>query len=68
MKELFFKNWHLMRWVRLGFSLFLIVQAFQLHEWIFLAFAAFFLFQAIFNLGCSSTGCSIPTNKNKTDE
>ena len=51
MKQLLFTNWHLMRWVRLAFALFLFAQAYITHEWFFLAFGLFFLFQVIFNLG-----------------
>jgi hypothetical protein len=63
MKQLLFTNWHIMRWVRLAFSMFLFVQAFTTQEWFFIAFGLFFLFQAVFNLGCSSNGCAVPNNK-----
>lgn len=52
-----------MRCVRLAFSLFLFVQAYTIREWFFIAFGLFFLFQAVFNFGCGSNGCSIPNNK-----
>jgi hypothetical protein len=60
MKELLFTNWHVMRWVRLAFALFLFTQAYILQEWMFIAFGGFFFIQAILNLGCSSNGCTIP--------
>mgnify|MGYP003385643801 FL=1 len=63
MKQLLFTNWHLMRWVRLAFALFLFAQAYITHEWFFLAFGLFFLFQMIFNLGCGSNGCGNQINK-----
>lgn len=63
MKTVLFKNWHLMRWIRLAFGLFLTQQAFETQQWLFLGFAAFFLFQAVFNFGCSSQGCGIPQKK-----
>jgi hypothetical protein len=63
MKELFFNNWHAMRWVRLTFSLFLFAQAYILKEWMFIAFGLFFLIQVIFNLGCGTNGCAIPNKK-----
>ena len=66
MKSLLLKNWHVMRWIRLVFGLFLVEQAFETTQWIFLGFAAFFLFQALFNLGCTTNGCQIPQNKNKS--
>jgi hypothetical protein len=63
MKRLLFTNWHLMRWVRLAFALFLFTQAYVLKEWAFIAFGLFFLIQVIFNLGCGPNGCAIPNNK-----
>lgn len=63
MKQLLFTNWHAMRLLRLAFALFLFIQAYITQEWFFIAFGFFFLFQAIFNLGCGTNACSIPTNK-----
>lgn len=68
MKAVLFRNWHLMRWVRLAFALFLFYQAFLLKEWMFISFGLFFMIQVIFNLGCGSNGCSIPYTKNNKDE
>jgi len=68
MKEIIFSNWHITRWVRLAFALFLIVQAFVLREWFFIPFGLFFLYQAIFNLGCGLNGCEVPNNKNNKNE
>lgn len=56
-----------MRWIRLAFALFLITQAFALQQWIFLFFALFFIVQVVFNLGCGTNGCSIPTKKNNNE-
>jgi hypothetical protein len=63
MKNLLFTNWHAMRWVRLAFGVFLLVQAFFTHEWFFIAFGLFFLIQAVFNFGCGADGCNVPNNK-----
>jgi hypothetical protein len=63
MKQLLFTNWHLMRWVRLAFSIFLFTQAYLIREWFFVVFGLFFLFQVIFNLGCGTNGCSISNQK-----
>lgn len=63
MKNVLFTNWHIMRWGRLAFALFLFVQAYTSREWFFIAFGFFFLFQAFFNLGCSLNGCAVPNNK-----
>ena len=68
MKNLLFTNWHLIRWARLAFAIFLFVQAYRTHEWFFIAFGLFFVFQVIFNLGCGPNGCAVPNNKNFKDE
>lgn len=68
MKQLLFSNWHIMRWARLAFALFLFVQAYITQEWFFIAFGFFFLFQVIFNLGCGPNGCAVPNNKNIKNE
>jgi hypothetical protein len=63
MKQLLFTNWHVMRWIRLAFSIFLFAQAYLIREWFFVLFGLFFLFQVIFNLGCGANGCSISNQK-----
>ncbi|MBC7642404.1 hypothetical protein [Flavobacterium urumqiense] len=68
MKKLLFTNWHVMRWVRLAFALFLFAQAYILREQMFIAFGLFFFIQVLFNLGCSSNGCAIPNNKYSKNE
>ena len=68
MKKLLFTNWHVMRWVRLAFALFLFAQAYILREKMFIAFGLFFFIQVLFNLGCSSNGCAIPNNKYSKNE
>ena len=68
MKELLFTNWHIMRWIRLTFTLFLFAQAYILREWMFIAFGLFFLVQVLLNLGCGSNGCIISNNKHNKDE
>jgi hypothetical protein len=68
MKEIIFSNWHITRWVRLAFSLFLFVQAYLVREWFFIAFGFFFLIQALFNMGCGAYGCAVPKYKNSKDE
>jgi hypothetical protein len=59
MKIFLFKNWHLMRFFRLGFGLFLLAQAYFLREWMFVFFGLFLLLQGLFNLGCGAQGCGI---------
>ncbi len=43
MKTLIFTNWHLMRWIRLAFALFLFGEAYATREWFFIVFGLFFL-------------------------
>lgn len=64
MKKLLFANWHFMRYFRIAIAIFCFCTAYEQHQWVFIAFGIFFLFQAIFNLGCGSRGCTIPTKKN----
>jgi hypothetical protein len=59
MKNILFKQWHLMRFFRLGFGLFLLAQAYFLREWMFVVFGLFFLLQAFFNMGCGPQGCGV---------
>jgi hypothetical protein len=54
MNNLIFKNWTIIRMVRLAFAIFLFVQAYYTHEWFFIVFGLFFGFQVIFNLGCGA--------------
>lgn len=67
MKKLLFTNWHLMRFIRLFFGIFLIFQGIETGQWFFFAFSIFFLFQAVFNQGCGANGCEIPQNNKKND-
>jgi hypothetical protein len=60
MKTLLCTNWHLMRWIRLAFALFLLGEAYATREWFFIVFGLFFLLQALFNWGCGTNGCAIP--------
>jgi hypothetical protein len=63
MKELLFTNWHVMRWFRLAFALFLFAQAYYLQEWMFVAFGLFFFVQVLFNTSCGPNGCALPKKK-----
>lgn len=63
MKQILFTNWHITRWVRLSFALFLFAQAYITQDWFFILFGIFFFVQAIFNFGSGINGCSIPNKK-----
>lgn len=67
MKNILFRNWHAMRWIRLILALFLFYNAYATHEWFFVVFGAFFLLQALFNLGCGTQGCDV-NYKNTANE
>ena len=71
-RQTLFTGWHLMRWLRLVFGIFFIVQAIQMHDLMFGVIAGFFLVTAITNTGCCGSGsCASPIRKNteeSTDE
>ena len=60
------RNWHFMRWLRLGIGLFLSWQMVR-HPDIFTGLiAGVFLFQAITNTGCcAASGCAAPETGSK---
>lgn len=58
-----------MRWLRLGFGVFIAIQAIQTHDALSGLIAAFFLFQAATNTGCcGANGCAVPTTKKNPDK
>ncbi len=60
----FFRDWGVMRWLRLLLGLYFAYQAFLLKDNISGFLAAFLLLQAITNTGCCGAGgCNIPTQK-----
>ena len=62
--ETFFKNWNLMRFLRLGLGIYIAVQAVVTLSLLSGVVAVFFLFQAITNTGCCGTNsCAITTKK-----
>jgi len=56
-----------MRFFRIAVALFCFYSAYEQNQWVFIAFGTFFLFQAIFNLGCGPSGCTIPTKKSSDE-
>jgi hypothetical protein len=65
-----FNNWNIVRGIRLAISIFIIVQAIQLHDMLFGLFGCFFLYQALTNTGCCATTGCVPTihkNDNKDE-
>ncbi len=54
-------NWHLMRIMRLGIGIMMLVMGIQSKDWALGLFSGFFLYQAITDTGCcSSAGCNTP--------
>lgn len=59
-------NWNIVRFIRLLISIFIVVQAIQLHDILFGFFGCFFLFQALTNTGCcATTGCATTLQNTK---
>lgn len=54
-------NWNIVRWIRLATSIFIVVQAIQMHDVLFGFLGCFFLFQAITNTGCCGANGCAPT-------
>jgi uncharacterized membrane protein HdeD (DUF308 family) len=56
-------NWHLMRIMRLGIGILILVMGFQTKDWITGVLSAFFIFQAVTDTGCCGTSsCNIEGN------
>ena len=52
------QGWNIMRFIRIGLAIIVIVEAFKTSELIFGLLGAILLFQAAFNYGCCETsGC-----------
>lgn len=64
-----FKNWNLIRGIRLVSGLGLAIYAFSSGEMMLLLIAGVFLFQAFFNVSCCGTsGCSIADKQTQQKE
>ena len=59
LKNVMFKNWHLMRWIRLGAAILFVWRMYTMKEWVLGIIGLFLLYQVIFNLGCGPKGCSL---------
>ena len=66
LKERLFTNWHLMRIMRLGIGIMMLVMGIQGKDWALGLFSTFFLYQAITDTGCCGTqACSTPKERSK---
>lgn len=67
-KQILFTGWHFMRWLRLAFGVFFIIQAIEMHDILIGAVGGFFLFTAITNTGCCGAGsCTVPIRKSRKE-
>lgn len=69
-KQTLFTGWNFMRFLRLAFGIFFIVQGIQSHDNLTGVVGAFFLITAVTNVGCCGAGsCNVSTSdKNLTDK
>ena len=59
-------NWSLIRWIRLGISIFIIVQAIMMHDVLFGFLGSFFMYQALTNTGCCGANVCAPIERKST--
>lgn len=55
LKQRLFTNWHLVRIMRLGIGMMLLVAGIQNKDWAMGLFSLFFLYQAVTDTGCCGT-------------
>lgn len=68
-KQTLFTRWNLMRFLRLGFGTFFLIQAIQTHNTFMGLAGGFFLFTALTNTGfCAGGSCAAPMNKEDSTE
>jgi len=68
-KQTLLTGWNLMRFLRLVFGLFFIIQAIQTQETFMGLAGGFFLLTALTNTGCCAAGrCATPLNKTNSTE
>lgn len=61
----YFKGWNLMRAIRFGIGIAIVIQGIQTHELMFTILGALFSLLAVFNLGCNSVSCATPATRKK---
>lgn len=59
-------NWNLMRIIRLGLGIMVIVQSIQFKEYWFVLIGILLAGLAIFNMGCASGACGVPPIQNRS--
>jgi hypothetical protein len=59
LKDRLLTNWHIMRIIRLGMGIMMLVMGIQSKDWLLGLFSTFFLYQAVTDTGCcGSQGCA----------
>lgn len=65
----YIRNWSLMRLLRLGVGIFIIVQGVLMHEWMFIGLGALFTAMPVLNMGCGANGsCGVPRTRSTPNE
>jgi len=68
LKQRLFTNWNLLRMMRLGIGITLLVMGIQSKDWAVGLFSIFFLYQAVTNTSCcGAQGCYTPQNRETMD-
>ena len=66
MKQSILSNWTVIRFLRLGMGIAILVQAVIAKDILFAIFGLAFTAMPVFNIGCCGTqGCNVPQNKNQ---
>ncbi len=62
-KDKLFRNWHVMRVIRLLMGAMVLAHAITTADWVLGSIAALFLYQGIMNKGCCGTYCNTVYDK-----
>ena len=63
MKRSILNNWNLMRFIRLGLGISILIQSITQKDWTIGILGILFISMPIFNIGCCGGACSIPPLK-----
>jgi hypothetical protein len=61
-----FKNWNILRIVRLALAIFISIEAIYSQSYWLLILGVILFLQALMNLACPLNSCSVPTRKEST--
>ena len=59
----YFRNWNIIRLLRLLVGIFVMIQAVISGEWVFIFLGGLFALMPLMNVGCGASGCQIPQTK-----